>query len=1138
MANPLGISTKRIIPSAKVALLRNPTPGAFYDIRAALPAHAYEEYFSWAIGQNALAGRIFTNRFPKSLSEWRGAFSAPNPVKLSDELHWAVIVLKPNAKLLCDFAARTVALDKSFLKEDELECQSILDSIEKDFGLSYWLIKRRISFLQQFNGLEAQKRYSQNIKDGDPNQNAIRYIAHFASNRVETTISPFNFKTTYNRELQALDVPDFLKTYLRYHILSEDPSTTSGVAGILRTECVGTIVDYYESLVSMSRLTSSGPPELRAATLTALCTLRDAGIEDLRLSRTIAHCGGPLAPSVHPSADDLEVDALFCEGNYPAGFSRGLAAINAGKNSGSIFVTTALCAASELEAIDIKSLPATISSLKTLIGGGNGTVDAAFNLARISWALQGSPISQILLAMLQIESMADPLPGKDGIVNTLLVGMGAIHPMQRLWARGSELPHPELGGIKPPLRGFGSDAENWHCAIAAMESKNFADALQRSKRLAESKHAFYRRFSSRAVPHCLLMLGQIDEAIESTANCFVGDPSTFELLPVTELVEAPMSASKARMTGSLSYAIICDMYADRMGHANHIRQFAYEDYLFAQHLTRPTELTVAASDPNISKLVYFLRQICAESVMDTSVAFESSVEVANERIGICHLLVGLDPKNSEQYQSEIRSIVQRMTIRKRLRQIEQSKIYVDVESVKNVARKDLKEGFLRYISFIANGLSKEDKAYFDSVRERRKEGDIDTLLSTTVPRNERAALLETIYLRLRDEFVSSTQHGLDGYLSVRIRHGTLAGQLRSPLDNEALLTQRDSKANIYKVNQTWLSRLEVRSPREQAAVTAAFSNFSAGIDALIEEMLRGWIQVKKSSSENGLIDFDLLPAEIGFLSAEITPDQTLDQFLDKTLDYFFKTRLEISLARIRGKIQEDAKPRIHNLLIALQTAIEAGAPSSDAATLRAAIGRASTNMRLVLDRIIEWFRLPAAEKDEPFSVEEAISICKAIRPDFRSALTVAPELEGFRIKGNLHSFVDIIYLAFDNIVKHAGIPRVVAHVDIQLDGNALVVVISNPIDSSVANDLNREKVRNILRAVKMQPFSTSVTKEGGTGFHKLQKILHHDFCPPNRKTDPSLAFGFSSNELFQLEIRIPILFQATELEGTHENTVS
>jgi hypothetical protein len=56
------------------------------------------------------------------------------------------------------------------------------------------------------------------------------------------------------------------------------------------------------------------------------------------------------------------------------------------------------------------------------------------------------------------------------------------------------------------------------------------------------------------------------------------------------------------------------------------------------------------------------------------------------------------------------------------------------------------------------------------------------------------------------EFLTNPDHGLDCYLSMRIRHGTLAGQLRTPLEVEHLITQRRAPRTNIRQTSTGRSR--------------------------------------------------------------------------------------------------------------------------------------------------------------------------------------------------------------------------------------------------------------------------------------------------------------------------------------------
>jgi len=49
--------------------------------------------------------------------------------------------------------------------------------------------------------------------------------------------------------------------------------------------------------------------------------------------------------------------------------------------------------------------------------------------------------------------------------------------------------------------------------------------------------------------------------------------------------------------------------------------------------------------------------------------------------------------------------------------------------------------------------------------------------------------------------------------------------------------------------------------------------------------------------------------------------------------------------------------------------------------------------------------------------------------------------------------------------------------------------------------------------------------EGGTGFHKIKKILLHDFSSATTGVKPTLDFNFVNTAQFSVEISIPIKLQ-------------
>jgi hypothetical protein len=534
-------------------------------------------------------------------------------------------------------------------------------------------------------------------------------------------------------------------------------------------------------------------------------------------------------------------------------------------------------------------------------------------------------------------------------------------------------------------------------------------------------------------------------------------------------------------------------------------------------------------------LLVFLKEICVEQVMDTWIEFASSSDVALERVEVCKLLADRDPENNDIYQSEIRDIMRRLTIRKRITEVEQSKIYVDTESVKDVAKRVLCEDYKRYLAFRRSGMSQEHRKAIIIANNSIKSGHFEEFLALKFPRNEMSALLEKMVVYLRDEFVASSQHGLDGYLSVRIRHGTLESQLRSAFESEFLLTHKCAEAKEYSPNQFWLERLAFVNSQDADEVNRCFKDFSSQFDSLVNTIKKEWIQIQKKPDDPGRINFVLLEPEIDYICTCMSEETTLDEFIGLVLDYFITDKLEPSLKNMRRDVQEEIKPRLNELLTQLQTSVEKIGPNVRVHELRSAIGRARPACQNTLDRVASWLRLAKTEKKEPFLLDEVISISESSVRASCSAFSVVRKIDepilDLLLQASLPSFVDVMCLIFDNIVRHSGYTdQPEGTVTATFEEPFLCIRVDNRVSDCAATDSKRRQVDEIRKTLTNQLFSTSVSKEGGTGFIKAQKILNHDFRMHNGQFTPSLSFGFTNDNGFCVEVKIPIRIVTMEVD--------
>ena len=98
----------------------------------------------------------------------------------------------------------------------------------------------------------------------------------------------------------------------------------------------------------------------------------------------------------------------------------------------------------------------------------------------------------------------------------------------------------------------------------------------------------------------------------------------------------------------------------------------------------------------------------------------------------------------------------------------------------------------------------------------------------------------------------------------------------------------------------------------------------------------------------------------------------------------------------------------------------------------------------------------------------------------------------------------------------------------------IILRTENDVGEAVATQETAARIRDIKAAMQEERYRQSVTTEGGTGFHKIRKILSHDFrligSSLEPSLEPSLEFGFEGENRFFVEITIPSTYR--ELDTT------
>lgn len=1150
---------------------------ALAEIRSEANADRFFALLDMLLANPFLAQRVFHPVRPATLGRLK-SHPVLTPIGTQREISWTGIYLSFFAKDLESFCLQSQAFQTELLLGNYNHAKTHLDKIEAVYGHSLWLLKNRVALLQLDGGLEAQKGYITHIRHTIHAAGVIPYIAYYVSIRNEDTVSADRFISQFDQQLNSLDLPLDLKQYLRFHIAPDLTTPADAIGNILRHEHAGTPIDSYETLIAMARVVVAKDITSLFSNFRMIVIRLARSIDDPRLRSLSISLGerGVDLPPISPAV--LDAYDLFFRGRYHESRCLLEKAFESEPSNPALLMLLARARTNSRHSGNTENsfdnsdgsakLGLRVVQQLVDVSDWNENFEASSSeLQKLALNFHGQAWADVLPGVVFREQSYDPLARRSDVVvygaaaSAMAIpesaGMFSRPDIRRLYATKLERMHngtpvslygSALAGLATELqiaRSQLAEEEKAHLLTeTAITNGGFDYALSLANKTKDS--LIYNRCSIRSMCHCYIALGQVTQCIDLMAATLTRDIRLHHILPLREAAASVTEVYHRELRGRPALAIVYYACTRFVGtEYDKYLGIAYEDFLDAHNITKPSLMKQKLPAFNRDQIIFFLTHVCVESVMDRSLEFSSSREVAEERLTVCRLLLEMDSTATESYQSEIREILSRLMVRRRLRDVEQSKIFIDYSGVLKHIDRGLRESFTRYTAYLRLGLDVERSAYKEAVRDKARLGDVQGLADLPLPTSEVSELFQSMVKELLGECVSNTAHGLDGYLSVRIRHGTLSGQIRSPIEAALLITPRNLATGEYERNQYWCERLGGGRIEIEDEVALRLAKFSRAVDELVQQMLRKWIQIKKTPEDVGLFDFVVDRKQFEMLSSFVTPQTSFEEFVDLIL-VIFNRKLTQSLETIRTTIELQAKANMNDLLTTLQADIASletvassldqssvfrsrvgrwsETPSGflDAVQLRNmdvrdfnnAVGSARTNVQVAFDRVIAWFRVSGPAIQEPFSIEDAVrvgmesvrTVSRVVEADVKVISPTNCQL----LDGTLlPCFVDVFFIIFENIAKHSGLPGPhQARVEITYGTQSIACHIENDIAVGIANSETSKKLETIRAAMTEARHMSSISIEGGTGFHKISKILTHD-VPLSCGVD----FGFKESSM-------------------------
>jgi hypothetical protein len=1106
------------------------------SLRQGFNRSQYPAVAQWLATYGQRSRAFYSSRYPRTVALLRAETRVPPRIPALDEVYWATTHFALHKDRIQAFVRSARQFSKVLLTQSFAAITNSLASIETDCGVSMWSVERRLAVLQLHKGLEAQKSYLATVRDHSRSA-TVGFFAHFISQRNEETTNPDRFRSQLVELLPTWTTSRDFQQYALYRLADYWSPDLETIATLLRSEYTSPIVDYYEMFIRLASRAVCDRAISREPLLAALERVSGL-IEDERIKKLL-YIGSSSAPYLSDLAcsPTLSMD-LWHAGDWPGALA--IAETPAERDDPDAIIASVL-SGGEIQGEQDESADGTLrfrlrSLLSCIAEKRANHEDAYLEILRIAANLQDTHFAASSAHFATTLMSPDPRPG-DALAHRAFVNVDGLRPwmlrfvsdeqrqelLDVLMSAGGHTPSIEAESLRANLvdHRFATSLSNVSkleaMLDAAWDRADFSAIANDTFRGSISTR--HKQYVWRLVANALLSLRQMERCVDYIVKCYTADTSSYRLMPVQRCVNSLDENAITSLASHISYPILLDLFSRHVEDRPTELRYAHEDFLAAHGIERPSQITALAWTFDELQLIYYLRYVCIPRVMQLSITFANSKEVEDERVAVCTFLKQLDTGHAGVYDAEIREVTRRQSIFLGLRQVEQSKIWIDQEPLKQWAQKTLLESFGRYQALRAAGITATMQDRSTAIKlisqPEPKAAEVPD-----VPTDEAGALLMRIVSQFISQCFHNRQHGLDSYLSLRIRHGALSGQMRAPLEAEQIITlQKEPGSGDYVPNQHWLDLLWSLNPDMALAVDARLRKFSKEFDSLIDTFTKEYIQIQSADRPRGLFTAGFAPAQVVLMGSDIHADTTFESFLDLCLSVFWDS-VDQSLEAVRDHIDSTLLPEMNTLFISLLRDLDAATAFFPTPELDNAVRNAQTRARHALEQAKDWFRQskPLAPTMMPFRslVEISLQAVKNMYHEFDPDVTYDID-EDLPLFIQVQKFTDILIIVFDNIWRHCGIrgrPRV--WVAAHLNENYIHIEITNDVGEGVVNATTESRIVGINKKISEGMYHGAVSSEGGTGLMKIRNIAGAESTAMVR-----LDFGFRSGNLFYVDLKLP-----------------
>lgn len=1082
------------------------------------------------------------------------AVPALDTIGIYQEIAWVTTLLAANSDLISRFVKLRTEYLAALTNGLYDAADACLTKVEKDCGFSLWAVENKISVANLSGGFERQKSYVNEIIS----RQRRTFVGFFASNigeRNESRVTKFSFEARLREKAKTWKIKSDQKAYIFFKLIGATSPTLIEAADILSFEAASSPVDLYETFIELMVVIKdliASDNERILVQLTKLSKVADHCLNNLQLF---------YSDDLPSTVDVASFLNSFISGQYQNAVClvEERLAEQPGDPVAVLIAARLIAMGYPVSAGKNRFVDHLLTLLSAFLEKNKESDQAAQSLERLAQNFRCLAISSSINSLIQ-EASADLIG--DVATTTAVRSQYSTLPiclslMDK--ARNKRLLHrlefQDATSQYAKIAYLGTDntddelspeARNYAYVSFSRRNSEPSKAFSHLEQIANSKNQYLQQESSILRAWFLYDDGDVHGSIQHTVRTAISKPTLLRSLPLVKLFEHRgfRELKQLERETCLSIGFFLYIHLTRKSTRDVALKVAWKQFHKAHRVARPSELKAIFSQFDSPELLFFLRNVCTQEIMELSSAFNSPADLDRERLQICIALSELDFDHTSDYDDEIIELTRRLSIEDGVQQVESSRVYVDLLGLQRWCHQDLNDLFLRYLDYAGAKLQSSAEELERSIITIFKRTGIDVEIVSFLDGYDISAdsLLAELIEECARHFLTLPRFGLDAFLGSRVRHGSLEGAFRSPLEARQLITKIDSSTNQYENNRYWLNAIPDANSEQYSALNKALNRFSISIDTLLDSAISKFVHVKSADNPEGLITLwpseenarrRLLKSWLLQTKSLLSKDTTIEQLVEFFATTFFWPALKNSLSEAAQFVTTTLTGKILAELSALVAAEQKIAPNLHG--LVACINAAKSDIESAAVKVSKWFSPPqftniGSSYLLKTGIEIGITSLRHLRPQFDSQVEwVIDDRANVLLQPTAFQTInDVAFLIFGNILKHSGFfdgqspveDRPIINIWLRWrDPDIVELEVLNAISRAKDIALIEENVNSAKEQIRLGQFETVARQKNKTGLVRLASTINYE-----NRDDKVVDFGVVKNSSFRVIFSVPVYF--------------